>query len=421
MAAWLLVLCTVGGAVRLSAENSWIPIGPEGGPVACVFPHPAQTQVLYLATGSTPSDLYRSTNKGSSWSRQGGLTRDIYCMIINRKTPNEIYAGAYGEFLKSTDSGATWKSTSLSNACMRELSQDSLNAKNLHACGYSYNADTKVYVLSYYKSTDLGATWSTKTCANEQSYGYTVSVDPRNPKTVIVGGYVLRSDYGPILCKTTNGGDTWSDITGTVTGYVYDVLMDSASVKRIFACTGTGVYRSTDMGASWTKNDDWVSGMKICQDPKNKNGLYVGGNGTVFQSTNGGANWSVYTNGLAEATTVNDICVDPALSSTVYLGAKGGFFKSTDSGKNWNCIESGIVATYVTMVKTMPSNPSVVYAAHESGYLFRTGNGLAKGNKTDAVVWEKIAQVPNCDSYGVKSILFGPAGSNKMQFYKAYG
>ena len=416
LAGWLI---SIGD--KAAGDATWVPIGPEGGEVSGVVQHPTQPQVLFISAGKDKATIYKSTDRGNTWSKLAIMNGGVKCLSINRKNPTDLYAGTYGQFSKSTDGGFTWTTVYVSMTFFSDLSPDSLNPNIIHAAGYAYNYTFGRYLMAYLKSTDKGATWSTKTPANTEGYGYALCVDPKNPKVLFLGGYSYDGEMAAKLYKTTDGGDSWSDVTGPLTNSVYDLIMDSTSVKRVFALTGYCVYRSTDMGSSWQKNNGSVSGSSLCQDPKNKNSLYVGHNGMVFSSTDGGLNWALRIEGLSDAKFANCLLVDRTLPSTVFMGSDGGFFKSTNGGNQWTCFNTGIQSTHITAVHPVPSNPSVLYAAHLNGYVFRTQNALAKSGSASAVSWDKITTIPDCDSYSIKTILTDPSNPNLIYLYKAFG
>jgi photosystem II stability/assembly factor-like uncharacterized protein len=408
------------GVSRIAAEATWVPIGPEGGSAYNVVQHPTQPQVLYITVGSAQSSLYKSTDKGALWNKLYVFNRQIYALAISPKNANELYAGSNSQFYRSTDGGATWNTAYTFTGDFHEVIPDSMDSNVLHACGTSYPKGQKdSYSVTYFKSTDRGSTWSAKPASTARGNGMALCVDPHNSNLVFVCGGGKDKTTAQLF-RTTDGGATWSDMTGSIEGNIADILMDSRAEKRVYAATNAGVYRSTDTGETWTKNNGFVLGETLAFDRKNEL-LYLGAVKQIYRSTDGGANWKYYPIEYAGGGWVNSILVDPTHSSTVYAGSYAGFFYSTDSGLSWSVSNAGILASNITTVTSPPGNPEVLYAAQESGYLFKTQNALAKPSAPQSIAWQKFYQVPNCNSFSVKTILFDPSRPNTLYLYKEYG
>lgn len=146
--------------------------------------------------------------------------------------------------------------------------------------------------------------------------GTAIWVNP-NDKNDIIAGY---ADGGVWI--TTNQGSTWTQ--------VFD-FQDSLSIGSIVAkvgasnqldntttiwvatgegnfggggVEGTGVYKSTDGGASWARqivpfiagqSPDRTSIRRIVIDPNNVNRLWIAADSGVFRTIDGGANWTLVT------------------------------------------------------------------------------------------------------------------------------
>ncbi len=419
IAAWSLILWTAAAA-HLNAENAWIPIGPEGGKVMCMVQHPTQDHVLYLSAGESLSGVYRSSDRGNTWSKLATLRRGVYGLAVNPGNTNMLYASSYGDFSRSTNGGVDWSSSYSGSFGIRDLSADLKNTAVLHGCGYNFSAGTKQYVMAYFKSTDSGLSWSIKPVMETQSYGQSICVDPVNSSQVFVGGYSYDASSAPVLFRTTDGGTTWQNVTGTIIGSIQDLQMEAGGQRRVFAAAGGGVFRSTDLGATWIRNNGYVWGNALALDPKDASMLYLGGSNQAFRSTDGGDHWQNVSTGFADGGLANAVLADRS-SADVYMGSEAGFFKSTDGGQTWSASDAGILSATVTAVACRPSNQNEVYAARQNLFLCKTQNALGKASDGQAVPWEKIYRIPNCDSYSIKTVLFDPVEANTLYLYKEFG
>ncbi len=146
-----------------------------------------------------------------------------------------------------------------------------------------------------------------------------VAADPNNHNIIYAG--TIESG----LWKTTNGGQSWSNIiensnVGTIAGMGYSsIAIDPNNSNNLLVGTvthafeipsdwastsnGFGILKSTDGGQSWTvgtcaaiNNQQWFV-KKVKYHPINSSVAIAAGNKTIFKTTDGGLNWNiVFTN-----------------------------------------------------------------------------------------------------------------------------
>ncbi len=119
-------------------------------------------------------------------------------------------------------------------------------------------------------------------------------------------GALRRTNGGAF--RSVNGGFIWDDInTGLISGFgtaVRAIVIDPINPSTIYAALHTftstsGVYKSTDSGASWSQTGFDFNVRALAIDPLNPSTLYVAADiSGVFKSTDGGNNWSPINNGL---------------------------------------------------------------------------------------------------------------------------
>jgi photosystem II stability/assembly factor-like uncharacterized protein len=141
---------------------------------------------------------------------------------------------------------------------------------------------------------------------------------------------VAISSFDSSRAAPTLTPGTWVNITPAqldpATYACTDLKFDPSNPSTLFAVFGsaTGIYRSTDGGATWAVYGDMPSPVglgRICIDPRNAAHLYfLGGLGTVtngfWASTDGGAHWvasAAFKAGVAVTTNdMYNLVMDPA-------------------------------------------------------------------------------------------------------------
>ena len=148
--------------------------------------------------------------------------------------------------------------------------------------------------------------------------------------------------------------------------------------------TGGGVFKTTDGGYTWLPSGEKYFGGTIGAigvAESSPDVVYVGtgewgirGNvsaGTgVWKTTDGGATWSHM--GLEKAGQISRVRVNPANPDVVYTAVQGhaygpsadrGVFKSTDGGKTWRKVLFRNDSSGAADMILDPSNPDVIYAS----------------------------------------------------------
>ena len=171
------------------------------------------------------------------------------------------------------------------------------------------------------KSTDGGLTWTHTLIGADNSYIYSMALDPSHPDTVYAAGYE-NSVY--TIYRTLDGGTSWSKLTATgLNALPYGMAIRPDNPLVIVAATSNGIYRSLDAGGSFTRMSTTIGSSKnVLIDPLTPSTMYLGTNSQgVYRSTDGGATWSAFNTGLPE-TCINCMALSPG--NFVYAGTNGG-------------------------------------------------------------------------------------------------
>ncbi|GAA0706218.1 hypothetical protein [Dokdonella soli] len=282
--------------------------------------------------------------------------------------PDMFYFGAAGGGVwKTTDAGNTWQPMS-----------DGLGAASIGAIAIAPSNPDVIYAGSgqpeprydvaagngVYKSTDGGVHWKPVGLAATRHIG-AILVDPKNPDTVLVGalGHLFGSNPERGVFRSTDGGKTWTKtlFVDADTGVV-DLAADPAQPNVVFAAAwqarhwpwlsyftpvvgkGSGIYKSTDGGASWTR----LAGDGLPAGPLGRIGLAV-----------------------AHAATGTHVY------ATVVAHEGGGLYRSDDAGAHWQKVngDGELVNAYFSRLAVAPGKADTVYVVGRS--IRRCDNGGA--------------------------------------------
>jgi len=300
------------------------------------IPTPPSTAHIVYA-GTSDKEVFKSTNGGQSWAPTGALSATVVqAMVIDPRTPTNLYVGGANGAFKTTDGGATWATVDTGLVFPGTTAPVDVNALAIDPTTTGTTATLYAGGSSgVFKTTDGGATWS-----------------PLN------AGFPL-----------TNGLPTTPDVTS--------IVVDPVTPTTVYAGTSfQGVFKTTNGGTSWTASGNgltfpnspsFVDITALAIDAKSPNNIYAttqSGLG-VFKTTNGAGNWSqvgTVAAGLTDLVTTA-IVTDPTVSGTAYVGTESaGVFKTIDGGLHWTTSPNALQFYVISALAVDPVNPSILYA-----------------------------------------------------------
>ena len=179
----------------------------------------------------------------------------------------------------------------------------------------------------------------------------TIAIDRSRPRTIYVGG---RSGHparvgGSGVWKTTDGGASWRPIADSLSNLKIGALaLEPGRPSRVYAATldrgndGGGLYRSDDAGGSWSLivEDSRLSGRALLIDPTDPRRLFMANADGVHRSVDGGSMWETMLDPAAAK--VTDLAMDSTAPGRLYAGVShetsnmaSGVFASVDGGDTW--------------------------------------------------------------------------------------
>jgi len=262
---------------------------------------------------------------------------------------------AFGDGIyKSLDAGKTWKNMGLRDSghiSMIRFHPEDSNIVWVAAQGPLWNSGGD---RGLYKTTDGGETWARILDIDEDTGVNEFVVDPANPEVIVASSYqrrrhvwtLINGGPGSAIHKTMDGGKSWRKITeGVPGGDLGRIGLAAApgSPNMIYAIIEAdkedqGVYRSTDFGESWEKRSDRMTSSpqyynELFVDPNNADVVYSVDTFTS-RSEDGGKTWTKLS---FKNRHVDDhvVWIDPDNSSHLFIGGDGGVYESWDGGDTW--------------------------------------------------------------------------------------
>ena len=397
----------------------WRSIGPyRGGRVTAVTGVTSQPNVYYF--GATGGGVWKTTDGGVNWvpvSDDYFKTGSVGAIGVSESDPNVVYVGmgespvrgnvSHGDGVyKSTDAGKTWKHVGLGDT--RHIGRVRVHPRNpdiayVAAMGHLFGPNDQRGV---FRTTDGGKNWQKVLFRSNKAGAVDLILDPTNANVIYAGFWeVSRSPYslesggpGGGLFKSTDAGDTWTEITrnpglprGTV-GKV-GITVSPANPERVWAIVEAedgGVFRSDNGGKTWSKVNEerrlrqraWYY-TRIYADPQNADTVYVLNTG-FYKSGDGGRTFT----GISVPHGDNhDLWIAANDSQRMIESNDGGANVSTSGGRSWTEQDQPTAQFYrVALDNDFPYN---VYGAQQDNSTVRIASRTTESG-IDVTNWYDV-------------------------------
>jgi photosystem II stability/assembly factor-like uncharacterized protein len=336
----------------------------------------SDSDVIYVGTGEgvqrqfiSPGDgVYKSVDGGDTWINVGlKETRHIARIRIHPANPNIVYVAAMGDM-------------------------------------FGPNPERGIY-----RTRDGGETWEKILYKGDTTGGVDLTIDPVNPDVIIasMNHHVTypwdEESGGPTsgLFKSTDGGDTWTDIThnpGMPKGMVGKICVSisPAQSSRVYAFIEAdggegGIYRSDDGGSTWQRAHYDPGKMEIpnsynyiTADTQDPDVVYIQPIAGLLKSTDAGQtfeevsmqNWDPHA-----------LWIDPNNSRRMIEGGDGGASVTMNGGESWSSLNNQPTADLLSLAVD-DQEPYWVYAAQNDN------SHIAIPSQTDDPTIDRTHYVP---------------------------
>jgi photosystem II stability/assembly factor-like uncharacterized protein len=229
-----------------------------------------------------------------------------------------------------------------------------------------------------------------------------IAINPQSSQTIFVGA------RGSGVWKTTDGGASWNPVTDTLpTLTVSGLAIAPSNPQRLYLATPVGIFRSDDGGATWPRVNSTLTnvlaldGAAMIVHPTNPNLVFTntcGDNATggVQRSDDGGATWRVVLAGNCGTGLTMDAANSQNMQAALTSpgNSRSGIYESRDGGATWTprtgCPGAALPAPGQSAVH-LARSAGTIFASFRAGAnwsIFRTNGQTCTVNGHPDYSWD---------------------------------
>lgn len=354
-------------------------------------------EVVRTTRGSYGIGILKSTDFGNSWIKSLDWSyneeRGVQDLEIDQYNPQIIWAATTEGIYKSTNNGNSWQEI-FSIQMVIDIEIHPVNSNIVFATVGNFRTPGH----GIYRTTNGGQSWHKLGNGLPTEFGGKahISISKSNPNIVYLSiGNGYTTGAGTWLCKSTDGGDSWTIVNttdyATYQGWYSHWVGVHPNNPNFVLVGGIDIWKSTDGGSTLIRKTDWSSWYfgdvpiggpegpynyahadhhSVTFHPTNPNIIYFGTDGGVFRTTDGGETFEGCNGGYQTTQFYNGFSSAPYLinlaiggmqdnSTAIYKGTKAWFRAIGGDG-----CQTGI--NY--------NNPDIMYGTVQYLRIYRTTN-----------------------------------------------
>ncbi len=182
-----------------------------------------------------------------------------------------------------------------------------------------------------------------------------IAVNPVDPDIIYAGSAGQLGHEGSGVWKTTDGGASWASVTDGFleTLSIGAIAIDPSNASHVYTITSDeGLWHSTNAGSTWSRlgaetfpirsNTDTGDWAVLLIDPVDTDVMWLTSDDGVLRSDDGGSTWTP----SLDAAAATSLVMDPLDHDVLYAALRGkGVYKTTDGGAIWTAQDATTPAT----------------------------------------------------------------------------
>jgi photosystem II stability/assembly factor-like uncharacterized protein len=349
--------------------------------VSSILIDPVDPDIIYIGTGDRDAadapgiGVYKSTDGGASWlaSNSGMGNKTVGMMVMHPSNPDIILASTSGGVYMTTNGGVSW-TAKLSPGNFKDIKFKPGDPSVVYAI---YTSST--YGAKLYRSSNTGENWSQITSGIPD--GGTAAAGAR----MVIGVTQANPAYVYLVQITQSNRNFRALLRSTDSGLNFSTQSTSPNIFD-YACDGSGT-------ASQATYD-----LCITVDPENADVIYVGSINN-WKSTDGGVSWDIVSHWIGSTwgtTCAASLHADQhvfewsPLNGNLYVGHDGGLHKSNDGGTTWTNLSDGLAINQIYKIGQGASTDGlVIFGQQDNGTAVSNGSTITTvigGDGTESAI-----------------------------------